>query len=432
MNKKGKLYCPWAHKGLALHNSGAALVCCHSRSFLKDENDEKIFFSTHSLEDAWNSPTRKEIQTSLDQGEQHENCAACWGEENAGHHSRRLGTLYQIQEIEDQGNIALDSESKNLPLLLDLKLGNVCNLSCRTCNPYVSSKWVKDWWKVFESKNNNEFDNYKDYSDVIFRSSRESYNDNNNKLWDTLDEWIPSIAYIDVYGGEPFLTHKLFEILQKNMHPDTALEHIQYLHINTNATVWNQDYIDIATKTHLTQFDLSIDGLYDHFDYIRNGETWSTVEENIEKFLNLRTSVNPGGFWPENNIVFVSVVITVSYLNVYYLESIYKYFKDRGVHMHFNLAHTPLHVSVKALPDPVKKIVTDKLSSSTDGDFVSAIQPVINYLNQDFVHDTFAKNYEQSVWKEMIRITNELDEIRNQDFKTTFPEFWEVVKPYWN
>lgn len=426
MNKQGKLYCPWADKGLALHNSGAALVCCHSRSFLKDQNNEKIFFSTHSLEDAWNSPTRKEIQDALDRGEQHENCAACWGEENAGHTSRRLSTIKQLKDMK------FSPPDTDLPLLLDLKLGNVCNLSCRTCNPYVSSKWAKDWWQVFESKNNNEFNDYKEYSDIIFKTSRDSYKDDNTGFWNKLNKWLPHVTYIDVYGGEPFLTHKLFEVLKDNMHPEKSLEHIKYLHINTNATVWNQDYIDIATKTHHTHFDLSIDGLYDHFDYIRNGETWSTVEKNIENFLNLRTNVVPGEPWPENNIVFVSVVITVSYLNVYYLDSIYEYFKNKGVYVHFNLAHTPLHVNIKALPPEVKKIVINKLRLNSNEEFQQQITPVIEYLEQDFVHDTFAKKYDQSVWKEMIRITNELDKIRDQDFKTTFPEFWEIVKPYWN
>lgn len=425
MNPKGKLYCPWAHKGLALHNTGAALLCCHSRSFLKDENDQQIFFHTHSLEDAWNSPTRQEVKRELDKGNRHQNCAACWQEEDAGHRSRRLSSIETISLS------SVDLITSDSPVMLDLKLGNVCNLSCRTCNPYVSSKWAKDWWKVFESKNNHSFSNYKEYSDVVFRSARESYSDDNNKLWDTLYEWLPHVKYLDVYGGEPFLTHKLFEILKKNMLAPGTIDHLS-AHINTNATVWNQEYIDILTKMHFTQFDLSIDGLYEHFDYIRHGETWNTVKNNVDKFLNLRTSVEDGEPWPEKNIIGVSVVITVSYLNVYYLERIYEYFKSKDVHVHFNMAHTPLHVSVKALPDPVKKIVTNQLLDSTNTNFLQDVQPVIEYLNQDFAYDAFAKKYDQSIWKEMVRITNELDTIRDQDFKTTFPEFWEIVKPYWN
>ena len=117
MDKQAKLYCNWADRGMALHNSGGALVCCHSRTFLKDDNDQQIYWHTHTLEDAWNSSTRREIQTALDQGIQHPNCNACWDEENTGGKSRRQ---WHIElDIDYQG-------PENVPLLLDLKLGNIC------------------------------------------------------------------------------------------------------------------------------------------------------------------------------------------------------------------------------------------------------------------------------------------------------------------
>ena len=40
MNRESKYYCKWADTGLALHNRGGALLCCQSRTYLQDENQQ--------------------------------------------------------------------------------------------------------------------------------------------------------------------------------------------------------------------------------------------------------------------------------------------------------------------------------------------------------------------------------------------------------
>ncbi len=38
--------------------------------------------------------------------------------------------------------------------------------------------------------------------------------------------------------------------------------------------------------------DISIDGIGPHFDYIRYGETWSTVEKNLDRYQELEQALN--------------------------------------------------------------------------------------------------------------------------------------------
>lgn len=405
-----KLYCAWADKGLAMHNSGAALLCCHSREFLKDDQGKTIYWHTHTLNDAWASPTRKQIQDSLHRGEKHTNCAACWAEEAAGT-SRRTSNLHVLDDAE--------SIVHDVPRLLDLKLGTVCNLSCRTCNPYVSSKWVRDWWLVFDKNDpNSRFQDYNSYVSDKFRTSNLSYDDENKKFWNQLNDWLPYAHYIDIYGAEPMLIHRLFDVLNHSV--AMGYNARQTLHFNTNATIWNQSYIDTLSKFKKVYFDLSIDGLYDHYDYIRNGETWSVVAENLKRYQEFRDQYE--GTHP------VSICITVSFLNIYYLNEIAEYFHDW--YIHFNMAHQPQHVSIKALPREVKEKIKEKFSSSTDPKFASMIRPVLDYMDQDFENDPFSKLYKNGVWAELVRSTNELDRIRNQDFAKTFPEFYQLIEPY--
>lgn len=412
MNQDAKLYCHWAARGMALHNSGGALVCCHSRTFLRDNNNQLIFWHTHSLDDAWNSQTRKEIQQALTDGIQHPNCDACWDEENVGGKSRRQ--WHNDLPIDYQG-------PEDVPLLLDLKLGNLCNLRCRTCNPYVSSRWMRDWWEVFDKNNkDSSYETYDEYVESTYGTGRASYDDSNEQFWTKLDQWLPHAQYIDIYGAEPMLIHKLFDILKHSI--EQGYNTNQTLHFNTNCTIWNQEYIDILGQFKKVYIDLSIDGLYKHYDYIRNGETWDVTIANLEKYRS---------FEIQNKYRHaVNVCITVSLFNIYYLDDIFNYFEERDWHTHFNLAHTPLHVSIKALPVAVKQIVTDKLLKNNSTRFQQEVQSILNYMNEELTEHQLNSEYPNGVWSEVVRSTNELDRLRKENFAETFPEFYTVLEPY--
>lgn len=403
MNKQGPLYCKWADAGLALHNRGGALLCCQSRTYLKDRNDNLIYWHTHRLEDAWNSPTRHEIQQALDNGHQHPNCNACWDEENVGGMSRRMHTLREdsisVPEIFDS------------PALMDLKLGNICNLACRTCNPDVSSKWYSDWWTTID-QHTGQFHNYRQYLDARYLTGKLSYSRDNEQLWSTLSEWFPHVRYVDIYGAEPMMIDRLFDVLQTSI--DRGHAQHQVLHFNTNGTIWNQNHIDILTQFEKVYFDLSIDGLGTKFDYIRHGETWQTISDNVNRYDQLRKT------FPQH---YVSICVTVSILNILYVDEIWHYFNSRGWNVHFNLAHMPSHINFKALPDAVKIAVTEKLTKLPDPAFQQHAQALISYMNEPRIN--------ASDWDEFVRITRELDQRRGQNFATTFPELYQLIKDDW-
>jgi MoaA/NifB/PqqE/SkfB family radical SAM enzyme len=404
MNRESKYYCKWADAGLALHNRGGALLCCQSRTYLQDENQQPIYWHTHTLKDAWESPTRREIQDALDNGIQHPSCNACWDEENVGGTSRRMHHLRD-------DNIVVPEDSTT-PMLMDLKLGNLCNLACRTCNPDVSSKWYADWWHVID-QHTNQFKDYRQYLDARYLTGKLSYAANNEQLWSSLAEWFPKVQYVDIYGAEPMMIDKLFDVLQSSIDQGNADN--QILHFNSNGTIWNQAHIDILSKFKQVYFDVSVDGLYDHFDYTRYGESWATISSNIEKYDNFKKQ-----YMGKHN---VSICITVSILNMYYVDEIWKYFQDRGWHCHFNIAHMPRHVNVKAIPEHAKKQIENKLSQYHDKTFQRNVAPLVSYMNEPILKD--------GDWEEFIRVTNGLDARRKQKFASTFPEFYDIIKNDW-
>ena len=396
MKKDAKLYCVWADTGLALHNSGRCLLCCHSQTYLQDPAGQEIFLDTQTIDRAWTSPTRKQIQQDLEQGIQHLNCSACWNEEAAGRTSRRQVANEQFKDL---------VVNPDKPQLVDLKPGNTCNLACRTCWPEVSSKWYKDYWEV-EAKQWEP--DYKKYLSSWGRI-RSSYSDDNTQLWSDLQSWFSDVVYYDIYGAEPMLLDKVFHILQQSVSSGRCAE--QSLHINTNGTIWNQEYIDILRQFKSVTIDLSIDGLGPHFDYIRYGETWNVVEANIQRYQQL-VKDNPN--------IKMHICITVCSLNVLYAAELQKYFRDQGIGMFFNMLHHPHYLNVRALPDDVKKNIRASVGPSPDWQIAS----VLDFMDMPLENQPTA-------WAKFCETTKKLDLLRKQDLASTFPEMWKLIEPHW-
>lgn len=391
MNKNSKLYCAWADAGIALHNSGRCLLCCHSQTYLQDENKQELYLDTNSLEDAWKSPTRKQIQETLGAGIQHPNCSACWNEENAGRRSRRQVANQQFADME---------ANPARPKLVDLKPGNTCNLACRTCWPEVSSKWYRDYWELEAHKQEPDYKKYL----ASWGRIRSSYDQDNHKLWSELQEWLGEIQYYDIYGAEPMLLDRVFDILQHAV--DTGLAENQSLHINTNGTIWNPKYIDILTHFKNVALDISIDGIGPHFDYIRYGETWSTIERNLDRYQDL-VRMNPN--------ISMNVCVTVCAYNIWYLDEIQRYFANRKIGCFFNMVHHPQHINVRVLPDSVKAQVRAKLKSAG-----SQIDSVLDFMDMPLDNQT-------ELWAKFWSTTKKLDLLRQQDLASTFPEFYQLT-----
>jgi len=395
MEKGKNLYCAWADTGLALHNSGRCLLCCHSQTYLQDESGQEIYLDTGTIEQAWNSPTRKQIQADLEAGVQHPNCSACWNEESAGRVSRRTEANRQF------ANMTVDPAK---PQLVDLKPGNTCNLACRTCWPEVSSKWYRDYW---ETEARESQPDYKQYLDS-WRRIRTSYDQDNLRLWSDLQSWLTNVEYYDIYGAEPMLLNNVFVILQQSVESGRAAQ--QSIHINTNCTVWNQSYIDILKQFKSVVIDVSIDGIGPHYDYIRYGETWNTVEQNLSRYQELVR---------DNANIRMHVCITVCSLNVLYVTDLQQYFRDRGLPAFFNMVHYPQHLNVRSLPDQIKQQVRSKLlSKPADWQITS----ILDFMNMPLAN-------QPQLWTKFLESTKKLDLLRQQDLALTFPELWELIKP---
>lgn len=393
MEKGKNLYCVWADTGLALHNSGRCLLCCHSQTYLQNESGQEIYLDTGTIEQAWNSPTRKQIQADLEAGIQHPNCSACWNEESAGRASRRTINNELFADIK---------VNPDRPQLVDLKPGNTCNLACRTCWPEVSSKWYRDYWEVEAREQEPDYRKYLEG----WRRIRTSYDRDNQKLWSDLEIWLSDVEYYDIYGAEPMLLDNVFVILQQSVASGRAAQ--QSIHINTNCTVWNQAYIDILAQFKSVTIDVSIDGIGPHYDYIRYGETWSTVELNLARYQNLVRN---------HSNIRMHVCITVCVLNVLQVAELQEYFVSKEIRVFFNMVHHPQYLNVRAMPDAVKQQVRAKLEAGVPNWQITSI---LDFMDMPL-------DNQPALWAKFLESTKKLDLLRQQDLASTFPELAEMI-----
>lgn len=409
MADKG-LPCVWAQHGLGLHNSGRAYLCCHSRQYLQDSMGQEIYMDTHTPQDAWSSPTRRNIQIALEQGIQHPNCEACWADERAGKKSRRQHANEMFPSLAPQ---------HDRPQLLDLKLGNTCNMRCRTCNPEVSSQWYRDDWQVRARQQEGI-----DYPTYLRRWKKitASYSDRNDDLWQTLKQWAPDCVYIDYYGAEPMLIEKNFEVLQHVV--DQGKSQHTTLHFSTNGTVYSQEIEDLLSRFKCVYFDLSIDDIGDRCGYIRYPSQWSQVEASLDRFV---LSVK------RHRHFHLSICVTINSLNIYYLDEIFDYFIRRDLSVNFNILHLPWHLNIMTLPMAVKQIIKEKIikyQPPNEPRFGIKLQQWRS--NRDAVLDYMMNETDgqQRYWQEFEHYLTQLDQVRQQDFKQALPEFAAVIHPW--
>lgn len=384
--------CILAETSLSLHNGGHVSICNGSRQMFADGNGDLITLDKHSLEHAWSSPTRKEIVRSLANNIKHENCLDCWLKEEAGFPSMR--------KIHNQ-NLAIDSRLDSQPQVLILKPGNVCNLGCRHCDSSVSSGWYQD---DFQS-------NYKDldYEEYLkkFEVTRNSYSiDNAN--WNVIKDWSKNVVYWDLYGAEPLLIKPLLDALHEPVQSGTADK--QSIHINTNGTIWREEFVDLFKNFKSVNLDISVDGINEQFDYLRYPAKFNDVLNNILKYQKL-----------SNNIpsIKTSVTVTVSIFNVLDLDKILKFFNDLQINCSFNLLHNPEYYNLRILPTTAKLAVKNHLLKKFNHPLK---RPIMEFVDLEIDTENSIENF--------FAITNKIDNLRNQSFKNTFPEMFNLIKMY--
>jgi MoaA/NifB/PqqE/SkfB family radical SAM enzyme len=387
--EKSNTYCALSHMGMSLQNESDFCCCNVNKRSWKNNQHEVMHVHSHPLKDVYKSYTRKMIATALDHNIKHSSCQVCWDFEEAGSTSPRL----QFNNLLE----GFDSLPEQ-PRVLIIKPGNTCNFACRMCNPMTSTSWYADGHMIESPE--SSFTEYTKQFEIV----RNSYNRDRDEFWSTLKSWMENLRVIYIYGGEPFLIPGMWDTLQHGKDID-ASKNIT-VDIHTNASIWNEKYLEILASYKKVQFHISIDSMIpEHNEYIRHKSKHTQVIDNTKKFISK--------FLDYPNVD-LNVTVTVTPLNVYYIDQIVEDInKTFNVSAGINIVTTPEY-DIRHIPQPVKLYLIKNLKT----------QAVANFLKNTIPGCDIE-------WPRFCQVTDKLDNLRNQSFSQTFPDWWNLLKPYW-
>lgn len=358
-----------------------------ARNFV-DGKEIMLDLNTHSIEKIINSDYFSLVRMQMLNGVRPEACHRCYKEEENGVKSKRVEENKKLQFTEEMAR-AITSESGKLidPVnfkFIELRLGNLCNVKCRTCNPASSTSWSTEYQKLqnaipFVTKYDNKIDAGWTESDTF---------------WDDLLSKSNSLELLYINGGEPTLVEKHWtHYLQRLI--DAGLNKQITLWYNINMTNLPDKLIALWSQFKAVKVSCSIDDLNERNEYLRTGTKWQDVIDTLNKLQSHK--------WID-----VSVCQTVSWMNVNTLAEFHSFMLNRNLHVHMNFVHDPKFLSVLAIPKDEMEAIIQQLTNKLDRWKILALQ---NMVRQDNDTTLLTQGKEYVAW---------LDSSRNTDYRKVY------------
>jgi hypothetical protein len=319
---KNKAFCilPFIH--LHVNERNNVKLCCFA--------DEHVGVKKYSNDFDFNTdPNFQEIRAKLLAGERIPHCQNCYNYEDGGASSTR--TRDSAEWLEKLQWTDTKDIKPNL-VYYDIRNDNICNLSCRMCNPQSSSQIAKEYKKL-------------NWHWHLGDDVQTGFGFNNVVDMDTVQS-------IQVTGGEPSLMPEFKTFLERAIkagRTDIAIR------MNTNATNLNREYRELLE--HFSNLDIicSIDG-YDQVNkYIRWPADWPTLAENIKELCKLTPRV--------------AFNVTVSIWNISRLSELIEFFEQNHPESHVLLNQVMYPTSQLPTTFPYKEAALEDLNKLTNSIF---------------------------------------------------------------
>ena len=385
---------PWIH--LATHPHGQVSLCCESdhsnaqnmaRNFCENKEDHFLELNRDSVESIRNSEYFREVRQQFLKGAVPKACRNCFDRESRGLESQRTleNRVYHEFTEEKARGLTQEDGSINLDLqFLELRLGNLCNLKCRMCNPYSSSKWRKEYEGLAK-----ELPWVREYKGVPNTNWTER-----EEFWQELLQHADSLEHIYINGGEPTLIKRHWRLLEELVEQGKA-EKIVLIY-SLNMTHIPDIAFPLWKQFKNVEIRASIDDLRERNYYIRYPTKWEDVEKSLDRLLSAGVETN--------------ILQTVGAMNFYYLDEFHGWAQSRGLRVSHNFVEDPEFLGPRALPLLLRQEILDRFSKTLP-----------KHLSAPLVSLFGAGEYPE-LEEKFNSYTQTLDRFRNEDFTGIFPE----------
>ena len=374
---------PWTH--LEIDVNGGASPCCLYKGSIPDV---KVY--EQSLKTIQKHEYMEKLRQKFKNGERPLSCESCWQEEDAGKTSKRMNSIYKMR------NSLKDWTPNSEPSLkfIDFKLGNVCNLKCRICGSWSSSKWAQEELDYGENP-------------VARKNLTEGgWPKKHPKFFEDVKEDLADAEYFEFTGGEPFMIQNHFKILEYCVEKGYAKN--QDIHYNTNGTqLPPREIFDLWKNFKRVEIAFSIDDVGEQFQYQRHPANWKEVNHNVNQFKIYQTA----------NMEF-QICTTISIFNIFSLAKIALWVRNFDPKFFYvNTCFDPDYFNIQTLPKQIKNIVNSRYLMLTD------FQPTLRFMNS--AH----RDSEQIREQRKARIL-QTDKYREENFGDVFPLLNKVLQIY--
>ena len=376
MRELNKRFCiaPWT--SVVLKTTGQLGPCCAYPT------QNKII--DMSIKEYYNSDFNKELKQKMLNGEKIAGCQDCYRSDELYGSSLRTKTNDLAQ------GTMQDYENLDFPLDLELQISNICNIKCLTCRPEDSSSFLTE----------NKILKISDHSNGDFQLGNERL----DQLFEQIGE--NSINMLDLRGGESMLVPNIKQRLR-------ALSDVNdiELRIQTNGTIWDDEWVGIFQKFREVNVMISIDAYGTDNHYVRFPAVWSDIENTVDKMrevTNLRLSGN----------------CTVSNLNLPVLPRLLDWIIEKDIEFGFTGLLYPDYFEMTNLPLSIINDTKQKLNKYR------------NRFNHGYTNDQFESiilrleslsEFNKETWKIFCRVISMRDQHRKNSVFDIQPE----LREYW-
>ena len=367
-------YCsiPWVHLRLDPLDSGEPGVspCCkfYYEEWESINPDNSV---GDSINTALNTQPFQQIRRDMLAGKRVSGCRNCYSDESSHGKSMRTdaNNTYKL-------NIESLTERFDTTRFIEISLDNTCNLECKMCSSYHSTKLRK--------------------RDALLGLTVHRNWTVDPELLNELD--LSHVEQIKFVGGEPLLSRNHLPFLQK--FPDPSQLKLLY---NTNATIVPTGATrDIMASAKELNFIISCDGIYKYNDYQRWGSDFATIISNAEA---IRSTFD--------NIGWFTFLNTFTLLNLNNYGDTVRWFKENNLSTFSNWGEGPL--SVEHAPDWYEEWILDT------NDYPEV---------REYFRGRTQRKYNPERWAEFLRLIERTDRMYGTRLEDYNPELAEQLNKH--
>lgn len=271
--------------------------------------------------------------------------------------------------------------SGNDVLSLELQIDGDCNGACLICSDKNSSTWRK-----YSTPGNRTI---KISIDNDVKSTAQI---RLNTVFEYID--FSHIKLITFLGGEPLKNDNHLKVIEKiQQHQDIQLVKLSY--VTNGSYLPSEDILDLWKQFKSVRLNVSIDGIYDHFNYLRWPLSFKQIEDNLDYLFKQQI---------DNLTIKSSYCVTP--FSIFYHDRYLNWAEQKGfTHFFRNPFESTGIINTAVIPPKLHQILLEKYQGTN---ITKLIRP-FNFIN----------------YQKFLNYIKEHDLKRGIDWRSVFPEISE-------